>query len=182
MQHPVVDPSGPALLDPDLLITLASGMRKLDPTEWVKLKGLPKTWRPGPKSLRGVVESMGAQEWSALGDLISTLEASRTPGEDTAPTKASTPRDSGTHESTTAPPKNVPWKWDPPDLGADSPFYKRQLNRLCEVTAELDGPPSWIKEGKAILAAHRENYGPDGPKNVVVLWWNWRRSFVKGPQ
>jgi hypothetical protein len=26
MQHPVVDPSGPALLDPDLFITLASGM------------------------------------------------------------------------------------------------------------------------------------------------------------
>jgi hypothetical protein len=75
MQHPVVDPSGPALLDPDLFITLASGMRKLDPTEWVKLKGLPKTWRPGPRSLCGVVESMGAQEWSALGDLISTLEA-----------------------------------------------------------------------------------------------------------
>jgi hypothetical protein len=119
---------------------------------------------------------MGAQEWSALDDLISTLEASRTPGDDTAPAKASTPRDFGTHESTTSPPTDVPWKWDPPDLGACSPFYKRQLNRLCEVTAELDGPPSWIEEGKAILAAHRENYGPDGPKNVVVLWWNWPRE------
>jgi hypothetical protein len=44
------------------------------------------------------------------------------------------------------------------------------------VTAELSGPPEWISERKAALAAHRENYGPEGPKNLVVLWWNWPRE------
>jgi hypothetical protein len=91
MQHPVVDPSGPALLDPDLLIDVPSGMRKLDPTEWVKMKGLPKEWRPGPKAIRGVVESMGVHEWSALGDFVSFLESSRGQGDPPHPSSGDLP-------------------------------------------------------------------------------------------
>jgi hypothetical protein len=84
-QNPVVDPVGPALLDPELRIGLPGGMRKLDPEEWVKIKGLPKSWKPGPKAIRGIVEHLGAQEWGALGDFVSHLEASRTSSPTTNP-------------------------------------------------------------------------------------------------
>jgi hypothetical protein len=75
-QHPVVDPLGPALLDPELWVSLPHGLRCLGPQEWVKIKGLPKSWRPGSKAIRGIVESMGAHEWGALGDFLLNLEAS----------------------------------------------------------------------------------------------------------
>jgi hypothetical protein len=61
-QNPVVDSTGPALLDPELRVQVPQGTRKLDSTEWVKIKGLPKEWKPGTKAIRGIVESMGAQE------------------------------------------------------------------------------------------------------------------------
>jgi hypothetical protein len=78
-QNPVVDPRGPALLDPNVRILLPGGLRQLDPQEWVQIKGLPKTWTPGQKALRRIVESPGAHEWGALGDFVNTLDASRSP-------------------------------------------------------------------------------------------------------
>jgi hypothetical protein len=44
-QQPVVDPGGPVLLDPKVRVLLPAGLRQLDPEEWVKIKGLPGTWR-----------------------------------------------------------------------------------------------------------------------------------------
>jgi hypothetical protein len=124
LQHPVVDSSGPALLDPDLLISLPSGMRKFDPMEWVKLKGLPKAWGPGPKSLRGIVESMGAHDWSALGDFVGSLEALRMTNAGTAPSTGETLADPEIPPLSPEGDAELPeWHWEPPDLGADSPFY-----------------------------------------------------------
>jgi hypothetical protein len=68
------------------------------------------------------------------------------------------------------------WTWEPPDLGPTSPFYFRQITRLREVTTELGGLPEWITDGETALAHHRENYGLDGPKRLVILWWNWPRE------
>jgi hypothetical protein len=28
-------------------------------------------------------------------------------------------------------------------------------------------------EGEVLLESHRSNYGPDGPQNIAVLWWEW---------
>jgi hypothetical protein len=47
------------------------------------------------------------------------------------------------------------------------------MSRLREVTQELGGPDTWVTDGEASLASHRLNYGPDGAKHLVVLWWNW---------
>jgi hypothetical protein len=76
-QQPVVDPGGPVLLDPNVRVRLPTGLRQLDPEEWVKIKGLPTAWKSRNKTLRGVVESPGAHEWGALGNFVSRLEASR---------------------------------------------------------------------------------------------------------
>jgi hypothetical protein len=142
-QHPVVDPLGPALLDPNMLVFLPGDTRRLDPEEWTKIKGLPKLWRPGSKSIRGILENMGAHKWSALGDFVSHLEAS------CAPVAAPFP---GAVVSVPLEPAGAApevkltndgmagWAWEPPDLGPDSDFYHRQRSRLREVTAELRAP------------------------------------------
>jgi hypothetical protein len=170
-QHPVVDPLGPALLDPDLRVLLPSGIRQLDPEEWIKIKGLPKTWKPGPKAVRGIVESMGAHEWSALGDFITLLEGSRD-SEPRTPEPSSPLPLPLAEIPTLIPPvsaSSTPWTWEAPNLGPTSAFYHRQAARLREVTAELGGPPEWITDGEAALVSHRENYGPNGPKHLVIL-------------
>jgi hypothetical protein len=173
-QQPVVDPLGPVLLDPEVRVLVPQGTRKLDPTEWVKIKGLPKSWRPGHKALRGVVESMGAHEWSALGDFISRLDRSSPP----VPHPHDAPTNSASKPAPPTPPASPDpeWSWTAPDLGPDSAFYHRQIARLRALTAELAGPADWITDGEAALQKHRQNYGPDGPKHLVVLWWNWPRE------
>jgi hypothetical protein len=65
------------LLDPNMRVFLPTGVRQLNPEEWIKIKGLPKDWRPGTKALRNIVESPGAHKWGALGDFVNHLEASR---------------------------------------------------------------------------------------------------------
>ena len=47
------------------------------------------------------------------------------------------------------------------------------MEKLCQVTKQCDGPTSWIEEGKQLLQYHRDNYGPEGPKRLTVLWWEW---------
>jgi hypothetical protein len=175
-QHLVVDPLGPALLDPELRVSLSHGLRCLDPQEWVKIKGLPKSWRPGSKAIWGIVESMGAHKWGALGDFLLNLEASRG-NVNTVPLSADKEKapETGTELPLDPPPtKSEPdWSWEPPDLSLGSVFYKEQRALLESITAEYEGPPEWISNGKLALAAHRNNYGPDGPKKLVILWWNW---------
>jgi hypothetical protein len=76
-QQQVVDSVGPVPLDPKVQVQLETGLRHLDPEEWMKIKGLPNTWRPRNKALREIVESPGSHEWGALGDFVNLLEASR---------------------------------------------------------------------------------------------------------
>jgi hypothetical protein len=171
-QFPVVDPLGPVLLDPNVRVILPTGVRQLDPEEWTKIKGLPKDWRPGTKALHNIVESPGAHEWGALGDFLNHLEASRSPASPPAVERSQSKLHSPLRSSQD---KAAPldWHWEPPDLGPESAFYHRQVSKLQELTKELGGPSEWITDGKAALARHRENYGPDGPKHLVILWWNW---------
>jgi hypothetical protein len=175
--HPVVDPRGPALLDPQLRILLPNGMRRLDLEEWAKIKGLPRSWRPGPRITPDLVTSMGAHKWSALGDFVSHLEASRSSdpqNPDPIPTPDPPSDDESAGQTTDG------GAWTPPDLGPGSPFFHRQMARLTAVTEELGGPPSWISDGEVTLVAHRANYGPKGPQSLVILWWNWPREHWKG--
>jgi hypothetical protein len=173
----VVESTGPALLDPELRVSVLRGYQKLDRTEWVKIKGIPKDWKPGSKAIRGIVESMGAQEWSALGDFIVCLNLSRGPvgvQPDLPDLPSASPSPSG--EASEGHAALDEWGWEPPDLGPESDFYRRQGALLRKVVAELDGPAKWIAAGEIILEGHRNNYGPGGPKHLVVLWWKWPRE------
>ena len=79
--------------------------------------------------------------------------------------------DNGTH-----------WTWEAPDLSEGSPFHKARMKRLREVIAICRGPPSWLEEGKWLLTEHRKNYGPEGPKSLVVLWWEWPQEHWEALQ
>jgi hypothetical protein len=65
------------------------------------------------------------------------------------------------------------WEWVPLDLGLDSAFYHQQSAQLQEVTKEQGGPDHWITDGESALVKHQENYRVNGPKHLVILWWNW---------
>ena len=71
------------------------------------------------------------------------------------------------------------WNWCPLDLSVGSEFYLARLDRLRKVTEECNGPQEWIIEGVRLLGYHRENYGPNGPRRLTVLWWEWLKEHWK---
>jgi hypothetical protein len=120
---------------------------------------------------------MGAHEWGSwVGDFAGRLEASRGKEDSTHPLSNDAPHDSNTTdplESTSTEPIDDSWSWEPPDLGPGSPFYHEQIALLRAITEEHGKPSEWISDRQIALASHHENYGPDGPKQVVILSWNW---------
>jgi len=50
------------------------------------------------------------------------------------------------------------WSWCPPNLSEESNFYKARL------------------ETKKLLSYHQQNYSPNGPQQLTVLWWEWLKE------
>jgi hypothetical protein len=77
---PVVDPSGPAILNPAVVISTPKGLRRLEISEWLKIKGLPPDLPVTRSELKDLVQLPGVQEWSAVGDRLMELSTiPRTP-------------------------------------------------------------------------------------------------------
>ena len=66
------------------------------------------------------------------------------------------------------------------------------MRRAVLTLGEEEGTIAW-NEGLELIEKHRENYGPNGPQTLVILWWEWPRrhwdelrtgasmNFVKEP-
>ena len=65
------------------------------------------------------------------------------------------------------------WKWTPPDLSEGSAWYNDRVRGLRRAVAGASTLTTLFEEGLQLLAHHRKNYGPEGPKFLVVLWWEW---------
>jgi hypothetical protein len=189
---PVVDPSGPAILDPTVVISTVKGLRRLEISEWLKIKGLPPDLPVTRGELKDLVQLPGVQEWSAVGDRLMELSAipgtpfehppappvipPPPPDPGASPKAAPSPTETQPTSVFDFPEPPGPWSWEIPDLSEGGQFFKDRLARLREVVAELDGPDEWIEQGLLDLAKHRTNYGATGPENLTILWWEWPRE------
>jgi hypothetical protein len=72
------------------------------------------------------------------------------------------------------------WRISTPDLTEGGPWYCERL-RTLSAAIDLAYPEEdkelLLEKGKADLAVHRMNYGPDGPHHVQLLWWEWPREY-----
>ena len=66
------------------------------------------------------------------------------------------------------------WTWTMPNLTTGSPFNLERIKSLKTALkeSELDYETEY-QAGLDILTAHQKNYGPEGPLQLVVLWWEW---------
>jgi hypothetical protein len=135
---PVVDLSGPAILDPDLILSTPKGLRRLEISEWLKIKGLPPDLPPISRGeLKDLVQMPGVQEWCAVGDRLMELSATQQP----AFQDAATPKNPEDHKSpSVAPTTGNPTSTEIPDLSEGSVFFKARLASLKHAVAELEGP------------------------------------------
>ena len=61
-----------------------------------------------------------------------------------------------------------------PDLEVEKDFYLDRVHTLKAAIATLNLVfNSAYQQGLDILAAHRSNYGSDGPSELDLIWWEW---------
>ena len=143
------------------------GVRRIQLDELEKLKGLHNSMYDNitPSILYSSVEQ---HVWACLGQTIAPflIESPDTPPPN--------------HHDIQSPPTPTPssgvdnWTWNHPDLSEGSDFYNQRVHNLQNALLLL-GPnhDHLFKQGLELLAAHRTNYSSDGPKSLVVLWWEW---------
>jgi len=171
---PVFDPTGPVDGDPSSLIVTERGIRRLSVDEWKKLKGLPSSWTIPARHLDLLVADPGLHIWSVLGQVLQDLLQ---PGTRTSTLLTRLPREGiQTWGDPTATPDNGAVHWSPPDLREGGAWYRRTISKLETAIADEPDKGRLREEAKTLLAAHRENYGETGPKNLVNLWWEWPRE------
>ena len=104
--------------------------------------------------------------WSALGDTVLQL---MDPGKVPIPDPIKAPLQPSSPPST----KHPPWSWTPPDLTPGGQWWTERVASLQSAISQCAGPASWYDDGIELLKIHANNYGPDGPQRLVVLWWEW---------
>ena len=177
---PVIDPSGPAPHHPDFWIKdHRDRFRKLLPEEWARARGYPSECDFAPGFTKKLCQAPGSHEWhwmaECLGALLYPQEAPSTRPPEISPGGGDSVVEDLLHPEVDPGPA-ADWEWHPPDLSEGSEFYQARLETLKRVTKERNGPDKWIKDGIEMLRYHRQNYGPDGPKRLTVLWWEWPKE------
>lgn len=170
--RPVFATDLPLPANPSLLVRGIHGVRGLTGEEWLKLKGLPATWKPPWKILQGLILLPSAPEWATIGRachelLAQTLQESPGPTNDLPGCGTPGPTPETTSEN------HPEWHWEAPDLTPGGAFHTARLDTLRRVVGRLNGPETWVNEGRETLARHSTNYGPSGPNDLVILWWEW---------
>lgn len=166
---------GPIAPHPHSLIQTAKGIREVQPEEWLKLKGLPTSWVPNAATLESILSRPGAHSWAALGDTVLLSQQST----DGAPAFLESPPTPDLAERFKGPTAGSTWTYEVPDLTEGGLWNLERVQNLHAAVAEEGGPASWITDGLVDLGHHRTNYGPEGPRYLVVLWWEWPRIHWK---
>ncbi len=185
--QPVFNTSGPAHCSNESLIQTEKGCRKVLTEEWFRLKGVPSSWAPLARCRAAVMQRPGVHVWSVLGEVMGqcfqgksmdiTCPPPRSPLRAPPPAakaRVGEPDDDAEEADTLA------WKWTPPDLSEGSEWYNDRVRGLRNAIAGRTDAAELFREGLQLLAHHRTNYGPEGPKYLVVLWWEWPPSPLGG--
>ena len=153
------------------------GIRRIILEEMIQLKGLTSS-RYSNVSLQVLTASVEQHVWAAFGELIYPFLFSplRTTTNPTVSGKRGEKLITRTHQDAIDPQIISSWTWKPPDLSIGSPFYNQRVGNLRKALTTLGkGHEHLFQEGIDILARHRQNYGPNGPTSLTILWWEWPR-------
>jgi hypothetical protein len=192
--EPVYDSSG---LMPDrvnALIQVDKGIRRLQPSEMAKGKGVPNEWivkggtsKPLPNNCLKTATCLHL--WTVVLDAVTRVpeECSSRP----SPTKAqakvtdflgSQPVSPPTRDDATvstgemsdlSSEENYEWEWHVPDLSEDGDWYNTRVRNLRLAVRGLKGATRIVDEGLQALRVHRRNYTDEGPKFLQLLWWEF---------
>lgn len=169
---PAFHTSGPL---PDSLATwvkVERGVRRILPEEMAAIKGVPKEWGNTSDVPSSVLDNMtGIHLWAAVAD--SLAEWMRPPSDAPDSDQATCPTPGTTQKSTSGAEIPPEWTWTPPDLAEGGDWHRA---RVANLEAAIAGHPESKRlrlEGLEALRVHRDNYGPDGPQQLQLLWWEF---------
>ena len=141
------------------------GVRKVQLDEMEKMKGLHGS-RYTNLSYQILATSIEQHVYAAISVAIAPTII--------APRKVSNPSLQNVYdmvssgEATTKPTSK--WAYSAPDLSINKAFYQDRIKFLKAAIKILKlNYHATMKQGREILEAHRRNYGPKGPKHLVIL-------------
>jgi len=153
-------------------------VRRLLTEELAKAKGMPLEWLAGDQGDSAMVDSLTAIHlWAAIGDTVheswtKTVSAVQEDME-AVPTAILTSwldKEELPQDTTDV------FEWQPPDLSEGGEWY---LERVASLEKAIAGHPEadhLHREGLEALARHRQNYGPEGPRVLQLLWWEFPKE------
>ena len=175
--HNVYSPSGPMPTRTDALVQTKQGIRMIVPQERAIALGFPKSWAER-KSVRDAVDhSVSINILHAIG---TSIEDWLLRARHIIPLPVPAPEPFEPSRGKTAQDEDDCWRISTPDLAEGGPWYNDRLKTLSiaiDLAYSQEDKEELMKQGKADLAVHRMNYGPEGPTHVQLLWWEWPREY-----
>ena len=150
------------------------GIRRMHQDEVEKVKGLGSSIYVNI-SPQVLLRSIEQHVWASIGKVIAPYIMTTTPPPISIPKLDLSPLPTLSVKITES--------WSMPDLSIGGSFYCNSIVNLKKAIQQLtttsqDGIDKEeqaliLKEGLYILDCHRQNYSTEGPKHLVVLWWEW---------
>jgi len=180
MDCPVYHPDGCMPDETDCWVESDRGIRRLQPIELGKGKGLPGEWlTPKSKLPWSVVKpSVSLHTWTKIYDSLSKwLRDSKGTGPATKNkcNAAQHPAhiDPDEHNVETAEDRAEAWQHQMPDLSRTSRWYEERVQNLKQVIHGRCDAEELLKDGLEALEIHRANYTEQGPRYLQLLWWEF---------
>ena len=162
-------------------IKTPKGYRRLHADELAKGLGVPKAWVTDDRKIRSqdVNQLTSLHIWEGVTNSISSQLQKLSPAK-RKEVQGALPASRGSRLEVNAEGKSTSseWSWTPPSLKLSGRWYRNRLRNLKKAVKTY--PPQersrMIEDGKRDLARHRGNYGPDGPRHLQILWWEFPRE------
>lgn len=164
---PVYGPGTCLPCTPNLWIETQYGCRRVLPGEWMTMKGYSST--EPILDLTILYSGPGQHLWSTLGDILLDLLALSEAPSLVHPVHADVPL----VQSSPFLPDPPELTWRPPSFNKRGRWYRKRVANLRRACSTLSNNDEVFADGLRILDLHRHNYSDDGPKHLVLLWWEW---------
>jgi hypothetical protein len=176
---PVFDPGVCIPCQANIWVETTHGCRRVTVAEWMMLKGFPKG---SPNiSISTILECPSIHLWAAIGERVMPLLAPSIAQEKPSLNKKETEQT----PNMTRPDRDKPmlftssrqtdreWTWQPHSFRKRGRWYRKRVSNLRRACANLPAAEKAFEHGLSILELHKLNYSNEGPKHLVLLWWEW---------
>ena len=153
--------------DANIWVSRPRGRRQVTESEWILLKGYDSSQII--EDLDAFLHLPSVHLWNLLGAQASSLLQESV----NAVTMLTTPPAINRGFSTVPQLLNSEWSWQPPSFRKRGPWYRARISNLRAACRTMLDEQVAFQEGLQILNLHSQNYGDDGPKHLILLWWEW---------